>query len=812
MENNQELELARELLQHTDTSVFLTGRAGTGKTTFLRQLRAESPKRMVVAAPTGVAAINAGGVTIHSFFQLDFAPFIPGVQRPTPHFSREKLNIMRSLDLLVIDEISMVRADLLDAVDDALRFARRSGEPFGGVQLLLIGDLRQLAPVVKDSERELLRDYYPTPYFFESRALRQVRYTCIELRKVYRQADERFIAMLNAIRDNRADAETLAELNRRCRPGATPEDGGIILTTHNAAADKINRERLAALPGRALTFTAEVSGDFPEYSFPTAARLELKTGAQVMFVKNDSSPEKRYFNGKIGTVTALGRDGVTVACADGGAEITVAPERWANMKYALDAATQELKEQEIGAFSQLPLKPAWAITVHKSQGLTFDRAVIDASLAFSPGQVYVALSRCRTLEGLTLAKPIPPSAVISSDEVNDYMRYAAEHELGFPDLENLRRDYYEKLLLEQFDFTKLHAAAAAVARVLDEHCARLCPELINRFAEALPAVYEEVVNVGKRFQAQLRALAAAARAEENPAVQERAAKGARYFRDKLEALAAPLASGAAAVTPDGAEAKRRFAAALSRMLALLKEKNATLDAVNAAGEFRISPYLAARAKAAIQPPAASAGKTAKTASSPDNLHPELFSLLRGWRAEKAADRGVPAYMVLSQAALTALANIMPQTAEELLAVPGVGAVTAKRYGAEILALIRQGRERFGCEPARADSAPPPRKNPGAPKPGKAGKLENARELLEAGKKPEEIANALHVTYATAEGYIVELVKKRKISLDLLVEPARADAIRDAAEKTGGARLTPIKEVLDGDYTWLEIKATLAAKK
>ena len=346
MDINPQLELAFNFVEFTGTSVFLTGKAGTGKTTFLRELRARSPKRMVVLAPTGVAAINAGGVTIHSFFQLPFGPYLPGnhagnsagEKRFTNKFNREKIDIIRSMDLLVIDEISMVRADLLDAIHDVLCRYRDRDKPFGGVQLLLIGDLQQLAPVVREEEWELLKGVYSSPFFFNSLALQQLPYFCVELTRVYRQADVFFLRLLNQIRENRADADTLRLLNQRYIPGFNPDDseGYIVLTTHNHQAQQLNQKRLKQIEEREYTYKAEVKDDFPEYAFPTDASLVLKKGAQVMFVKNDSSSEKRYYNGKIGRITALSPEHILVRCADGKEAISVEREEWNNTRYSLN--------------------------------------------------------------------------------------------------------------------------------------------------------------------------------------------------------------------------------------------------------------------------------------------------------------------------------------------------------------------------------------------------------------------------------------------------------------------------------------------
>lgn len=314
------------------------------------------------------------------------------------------------MDLLVIDEISMVRADLLDAVSDMLRRYRNREKPFGGVQLLMIGDVQQLSPVVKEEEWGLLKTVYESPFFFSSQALQEVEYVSIELTKIYRQSDGTFIRLLNQIRDNKADAVTLQMLNKRYIPGFNPDDteGYITLTTHNYQAQQINKRKLDQLETRAYTYTAEIKDDFPDYAFPTDQQLVLKKGAQVMFVKNDSSAEKRYYNGKIGHITAISADNIMVRCGDEKEAIAVAREEWTNVKYSLDAETQEISETVAGVFKQYPLKTAWAITIHKSQGLTFEKAIVDAGGAFTHGQVYVALSRCKTLDGLVLGSPLRP--------------------------------------------------------------------------------------------------------------------------------------------------------------------------------------------------------------------------------------------------------------------------------------------------------------------------------------------------------------------------------------------------------------------
>ena len=427
-DKNPELRSAWEFVENTGTSIFLTGKAGTGKTTFLRTVVARSTKQMIVVAPTGVAAINAGGVTIHSFFQLDLAPHIPGAKvNQINKFSKEKRKIIASIDLLIIDEISMVRCDLLDAIDSVLRRYRDHSRPFGGVQLLMIGDLAQLTPVVTPEDDAVLSQYYDTPYFFGSKALQQINYVTIQLQKIYRQADSTFVDILNHIREGHITAADFETLHKRYNPSFTPktEEGYIRLTTHNRKADEYNDHEMQRLNSQPFTYEAEIDGTFPEYSYPTAFYLTLKVGAQVMFIKNDVNG--KYFNGKIGHVVALGEKSIQVRCVGEDENINVGLQEWENAKYSVDPDTHEVKSEVQGVFRQYPLRLAWAITIHKSQGLTFDRAIIDAGQSFAPGQVYVALSRCRSLEGLVIASKINDTAIINDVRVDNYISRQEEN-------------------------------------------------------------------------------------------------------------------------------------------------------------------------------------------------------------------------------------------------------------------------------------------------------------------------------------------------------------------------------------------------
>lgn len=432
---NFELDVARFIVEKTDMSLFLTGKAGTGKTTFLREVVRYTKKKCIVLAPTGIAAVNAGAMTIHSFFQFGLGPFVQGVIEPKSDFriNKSKLELIRHLQLLIIDEVSMVRADLMDHIDVELRRIRRNSKPFGGVQLLMIGDLQQLPPIAHGGEDELLRQYYKTLYFFSSSALKSMKYSCIELKNVYRQTDGHFIDILNHARNCTLTSQDISDLNARYIPGFSPkpEDGYIRLMTHNRQVDYVNETELEKLDSKPYTFVAAVTGTFPEESYPTANSLTLKKGAQVMFIKND--PERRFINGTLGEVRSIDKNSIAVRLAESGTIINVEPMEWQNIRYQFDEESKEISSKQIGRFKQYPLKAAWAITVHKSQGLTFDKAIIDVHAAFSPGQAYVALSRCRTLDGLVLSSPVSASVFMRDNAVDAYMNYISRpvEELAF---------------------------------------------------------------------------------------------------------------------------------------------------------------------------------------------------------------------------------------------------------------------------------------------------------------------------------------------------------------------------------------------
>lgn len=547
---NDPIQLAAAMINRTAKNVFLTGKAGTGKTTFLKKLAEETHKNYIIVAPTGIAALNAGGATIHSTFSLPFGSFIPEAQyrltsaQERGFYTREILfknnslskarkHVLQTLELLVIDEVSMLRADTLDAIDVRLKYAKNIWDrPFGGVQVLFIGDLFQLPPIVKDEQRAMLQRYYQNAYFYHSIALRQSGLVYIELEKIFRQQEGSFIEILNNLRQNRISAEDRDALNEYYRPNAKPEQGVITLATHNRQVDEINEKALRELKGKSFTYRAKIEGDFPESMYPCEKELELKVGAQVMFVRNDSSQDKRFYNGKIAEVVSLDEDEICVILDGEEDEFYVPKENWENAKYAVEDDSLSPELEVLGTFTQFPLKLAWAVTVHKSQGLTFDKAIIDVGRAFAPGQVYVALSRLRSLDGLILKTPIPLSGVQSDADVVHFSKDRKENTNHVKELKSGQESYAKQLVLEAFDFT-------ALSKLLDKTIGKWQTPLpfhlerMSKWSERWLESVGELMKIGVSFQGQLFRLSVDGDGEK---LIERLEKGTEYFESELKKI------------------------------------------------------------------------------------------------------------------------------------------------------------------------------------------------------------------------------------------------------------------------------------
>ena len=847
MENNPDLQLAWQFIENTGTHLFLTGKAGTGKTTFLRELKAKSPKRMVVVAPTGIAAINAGGVTIHSFFQLPFAPYVPDSKftsaRTFHKFGKEKINILRSLDLLVIDEISMVRADLLDAIDAVLRQYRNRYQPFGGVQLLMIGDLQQLAPVVKEDEWQLLKPYYDTAFFFGSRALHETEYVTIELKHIYRQSDAAFVNLLNRIRENTADESVLTELNKRYLPGFHPkeDEGYIRLTTHNYQAQQYNDRQLVALPGQAYSFRAKTEGTFPESAYPADEVLTVKKGAQIMFIKNDSSNEHRFYNGKIGLVTGVSKDGIMVRGNGDGESFLLETEEWTNSKYTLNPVTKEITEEVEGRFRQYPIRLAWAITIHKSQGLTFERAIIDANASFAHGQVYVALSRCKSLEGLVLSSPLRKEAIISDDTIDEFTR---EVEALSPDREKLNKlqhRYFYELLCEQFDFHSLDRHLALVLRLLDEHLYRLYPKLLERYKEADELYRTKIVKVGDTFQLQYTELVNASddyRHDER--LQQRLISGAHYFAGQLEEILSPLVAGTKIQT-DNKVLKKKFGEALATLQSALYIKKGTLLLTEKEG-FSVSSYLKRKAVLAIENSEkgdTGSSRTRTSSSSPkadrgekievptDILHPDLYKQLIAWRNAEAAKAGLPVYTVIQQKAILGIVNLLPRDIASLVRIPYFGKKGAEKYGDVLLDMVNRyvtssPKTDTVTEPDRTSrnvSVAPPRTDPEAvpvltnttAKTPRMDTREISYAMFRQGMNIEEIAKKRELVTGTIAGHLEHYVRSGVIKVDQLVSREKVDKVTRYLQENADARgITLIKAALGDEVSYADIRLVMAA--
>ena len=701
--SNPQLDLAFNFVENTGVNIFLTGRAGTGKTTFLHKLRERSPKRMVIVAPTGVAAINAGGVTIHSFFQLPFGYFVPDSVRKdgdSRKFNKIKVKIIRSMELLVIDEISMVRADMLDAIDNVLRRYRDKNRPFGGVQLLMIGDLQQLSPVIKGAEWDVLKEYYDTPYFFDSIALKKSQYRNIELTHIYRQRDIHFIDLLAKVRNGDLDSNTLAAINKRYIEGFSPDnnEGYITLTSHNNSAKIINDTKLAQLKREEFSYLATVEGNFPESQYPIEYKLVLKKSAQVMFTRND--PERNFVNGTIGEIISISEDVIEVKISDSTQVIRVEPAIWENIRYSLDAVTKEITEIVEGTFTQYPLKTAWAITIHKSQGLTFDNVVIDAANSFSHGQVYVALSRCRTLEGVVLSSPIRSTSVRKDSTVQSFTNDIEQNPLTEQNLLDDKRFYYHAILIELFDFTQMIINLRYVRRQLDDNLNGLYPKLVIKWSDQVMLFLSEVEDVSLKFKIQIDRLMQNESYETDAVLAERVRKGTVYFKDKLETIITPLLS-TLNIEIDNKEVGKSISGGMSRIVDSYKLKIATLN--SCVDCFTIKNYLKAKAIILSTEEERKASKSSKRDSSvekeiklvvnesdiDDIINGGLFSQLRKWRTQKATELNLPPFMVAHQKVLIGVAAINPTTTKDLGRIKGVGKAFIEKYGVEVLEIVEK---------------------------------------------------------------------------------------------------------------------------
>lgn len=760
-------QLAFDIALNTDRNLFVTGKAGTGKTTFLHRLKEASRKQMAVVAPTGVAAINAGGTTIHSFFQLPFTPFIPTPEGRKNLVAKSRMRssrrrVLQELELLVIDEISMVRADLLDAMDATLRhFRYKNNELFGGVQVIFIGDMFQLAPVAKEEEWRLLSRYYQSPYFFHSQAVIQDPPFYIEFEKIYRQTNSSFIRVLNEIRDNTLTGESFRLLEKQYNPLFTPpeEEDYIILTTHNNKADRINAEELHKLEGETYTFEAGIDGDYPERNYPTELVLELKVGARVMFLRNDTETPRRFYNGKIGVIDAIDDDRIVVRCKED-EHIEVERATWENIGYTVDTETKQVEENVLGKFSQYPLRLAWAITIHKSQGLTFDKAVIDAGMAFAPGQVYVALSRCRSLEGIVLLSKIRPESISTDYQVVDHEKNRQPITTIEQQLADARGVYRLRLLESVFDFTGIARQCTRLLSGIDANRASFNEETLTHLRD-IHGQLQAADEVAIKFRVQLRSIFHEEPIKEGY-LQERLHAAHDFFSEKIDRLIKTLRQSPAKT--DSRAHAAEYNEAVQDIFSDLALKKHMLGKLKS--DASIETYFKERNSFVL--PSFHVNAYAKSSAARADLsHPGLYRLLVEERDRICEPRDLPIYIVAGSRTLYEMAEYLPQSEKELLQITGFGPAKVEKYGQAFLSIIRSYCEKDGLPSRLSEKETSKRKSKEKKQKEKKQKGDSQRISLEmhrAGKDIEEIAEERNLAVSTIGTHLAKYVEKGELDV------------------------------------------------
>ena len=818
---NTSFQLASDFVNYTNASLFLTGKAGTGKTTFLKHIKENEVKNTVVVAPTGVAAINAGGTTIHSFFQLPFSPFIPvskgygandAISDKHSSISRlritnERKDVMQKLELLIIDEISMVRCDVLDAIDTVLRHVRsRHTEPFGGVQVLLIGDMYQLPPVIKPEEWEILSPYYKSEYFFNSHVIEFQPPVYVELNKIYRQNDGAFVEVLNQVRNNAMSKDGFDLLHTRYQPDFDPakEEKYITLTTHNSKADAINFKALNQLAGKIYNFDATIEGEFYEKSFPADMNLKLKIGTQVMFLKNDIEKVRRFFNGKIGVVDKIDGDKIFVLCQGEAAPIEVKKEKWKNIRYSLDKKTNQIEEDEIGSFTQFPLRLAWAITIHKSQGLTFEKAIIDAGEAFASGQVYVALSRCTTLQGIVLHSRINNNSLRSDRRISDFANTQSTSEAQLQLLQKAKHAFQQDTLLQLFNFFELKLNAKALLAFITSQKdifnteAVAWAEIVNDLVEKMEATASKFIPVLKVLLDNIEL------PENNESLQKRLIGASAHFDTALADCKHQI-SKCNAVTDSKAMATDG-----NKLLIELHQNICNREHLLAGcrNGFYINNFL--RQKRTYVKPYFTvtlyAGKSSYQKN--DSPYPELYKQLRAKRDEICEQKNMPVYLVANSASLDEMARFLPQTFDELNKITGFGKVKTEKLGDAFLSIINSYCEEKNLH---TNMEAMPKKETRAKKTVEVKtdtKMVSFTSFKE-GKTVAEIAIERTLTSATIEGHLAYFVGIGEIEIDALVTKEKQQFIKDAAAIHGQLQHKVIIENIPEGISYGEVKIVLA---
>jgi hypothetical protein len=814
IERNEVFDLAYRFVTETSENIFLTGKAGTGKTTFLKYLKENCSKNIVVAAPTGVAAINAGGVTLHSLFQLPFHPFLPTSGNKTGllskiRYNKQRQQLLRKMDLLVIDEISMVRCDVMDAIDTVLKSVRRNHRlPFGGVQVLCIGDLHQLSPVAQNQEWSILKEYYDSPFFFDSLAIKEQMPLLIELNKIYRQKEESFVALLNKVRTNEMGPDDFEDLHLRFIPGFKPEAGEnyITLTSHNNQADQINQIHLHKLNASPWIYKAIIENDFAENLYPAEAELILKEGAQVMFLKNDLV-QKRYYNGKVGVVRSLEKDKVMVDCD--GAIIDVSMDTWDNSRYTLNRADGKLEQEVLGTFTQYPLRLAWAITIHKSQGLTFDKVMIDAGAAFSSGQVYVALSRCTSLKGIVLLSKIPSSAIYSNNNVIKGQQ-ALTHKGSLAErFAGARQVFTQQLLEELFSFNEISTACDQLQFHIKQQQDKLNKEAIewiNGLKERFSA--DKVVG-GKFLDRVSELMKEEAIIENNLVLQKRISDAANHFIPRFSALLGSVQNHP--LITEHKESATAIDEYLQQLFLAVYTAGYYLQYCKEA--FSITSFLQHKLKFALPRFNIGCYASGKKQTYTDVSNVELFDTLKRWRDMICAETGLPIYMVANQASLKELCTYLPLNKKALQQINGFGKAKVDKYGDDILEAVESYCSRYNIETnMHALTADPKKERKERTGVKKTDTKMLSLKLFKAGKTVAEIAKERNFVVSTIENHLGHFISTGEVDINELLSPQKQVLIKEAASKFSSEGIKVVLENLPPGYTYNEIRMVLSSVK
>ncbi len=793
IEKNEMFELAYRFVTETGENIFLTGKAGTGKTTFLKYLRDNCTKNMIVAAPTGVAAINAGGVTLHSLFQLPFHPFLPTINNKEELLKKMKYNnqrsqLLRKMEILVIDEISMVRCDVMDAIDTLLKNVRRNyNTPFGGVQLLCIGDLHQLPPVAQNHEWNILQEYYASPFFFDSLAVKEQQPVLIELNKIYRQKEQSFVDLLNSVRMNNMTADDFGMLNDRYIAAFRPlyDEKYITLTSHNNQANIINNSEIEKLNTSPFIYKADVENDFPESMYPADPSLLLKVGAQVMFLKNDPV-EKRYFNGKIGVVTKLEAEKIVVKCD--AVEINVSKDTWENSKYNLNRVDGKLEQQVVGVFTQYPLRLAWAITIHKSQGLTFDKVMIDAASAFSSGQVYVALSRCTSLGGIVLLNKIPQTAIKDNEQVNRGQQNLTHNGSLAHRFEGARQVYTQQLLEETFAFYDVEDALLQLRFHIDAESGKLNNGAREWIANLLHE-FTLVKTHGQTFVRQINTLLKEDPiAEKNEPLQSRINAAANHFLVKFNSFI-DVVKNQPMITEHTDTSKIINEHLLSVANAL---HAAEYNLQYCKNPFSVTSYLQHKLNYAQTKFNLSVYASSKRNTTTDSPNPELYETLKRWRDIICNEDNIPIYLIGGHVTLKDICTYLPKTKRDLLLISGFGKAKVDKYGDEIIDAVCDYCEHHNIETNISAKKAAPKRERKIKEEEELPKIstqESTYSLFKVGKTLQEIAEERNFTLGTIEGHIAAFIQKGIIEIGEVMKPERykeiAAILVDKGEKTIG---------------------------